>query len=231
MLTDAYGIYQNVSVRRAVLLYLKLTDSAAIALFIRHAVSDLLKSRDLRSALPMKDGAKAAQRNAGDDKVPIGQLAFKEEAAGKLRVFALVDSWTQTILSPLHLAMFQILKGLPNDGTFDQDASFRRCQDKAAQFGVAFGYDLSSATDRLPMDLQVSLLSSLTGSQTLAECWRDILVARDYVILENRYDIAPGAVRYAVGQPMGALSSWASLALTHHMVVQYASCLIGNTSK
>lgn len=27
---------------------------------------------------------------------------------------------------------------------------------------------------------------------------------------------------YSVGQPMGALSSWAMLALTHHLIVQYA---------
>jgi hypothetical protein len=27
--------------------------------------------------------------------------------------------------------------------------------------------------------------------------------------------------RYAVGQPMGALSSWAMLAMTHHLIVQY----------
>jgi hypothetical protein len=32
----------------------------------------------------------------------------------------------------------------------------------------------------------------------------------------------PHAVYYAVGQPMGALSSWALLALTHHALVQYA---------
>lgn len=128
--------------------------------------------------------------------------------------------------------MFKILKGLPNDGTFDQDASFKRCQSKASKFGVAFGYDLSSATDRLPMALQVSLLSSLTSNQFLAECWRDMLVLRDYVIPYNRFNVdTPGSfVRYAVGQPMGALSSWASLALTHHMIMQYASILLGNTS-
>lgn len=33
----------------------------------------------------------------------------------------------------------------------------------------------------------------------------------------------PGSVRYAVGQPMGALSSWAMLALTHHFIVQWAA--------
>jgi len=30
-------------------------------------------------------------------------------------------------------------------------------------------------------------------------------------------------VRYAVGQPMGALSSWAMLAMTHHALIQYAA--------
>jgi hypothetical protein len=33
----------------------------------------------------------------------------------------------------------------------------------------------------------------------------------------------PEAVRYEVGQPMGALSSWAMLALTHHFIVQFAA--------
>jgi hypothetical protein len=34
-------------------------------------------------------------------------------------------------------------------------------------------------------------------------------------------------LRYAVGQPMGALSSWAMLALTHHALVQYAAFRVG----
>lgn len=34
-------------------------------------------------------------------------------------------------------------------------------------------------------------------------------------------------VKYSVGQPMGALSSWAIMALTHHIIVQYSSLLVG----
>jgi hypothetical protein len=34
-------------------------------------------------------------------------------------------------------------------------------------------------------------------------------------------------VRYATGQPMGALSSWAMLALTHHMLVALAAKRVG----
>lgn len=33
----------------------------------------------------------------------------------------------------------------------------------------------------------------------------------------------PSSIRYAVGQPMGALSSWAMLALTHHFILQYCA--------
>jgi hypothetical protein len=95
----------------------------------------------------------------------LGQLAIKEEAAGKLRVFALVDSWTQTSLKPLHEMLFAFLKSLPNDGTFNQGASVQRCMEKALIAGRSFGYDLSAATDRLPIDLQVSILSSLISAE------------------------------------------------------------------
>lgn len=33
----------------------------------------------------------------------------------------------------------------------------------------------------------------------------------------------PASVKYAVGQPMGALSSWGMLALTHHFLVAHAA--------
>jgi hypothetical protein len=37
--------------------------------------------------------------------------------------------------------------------------------------------------------------------------------------------------RYAVGQPMGALSSWAMLAITHHMIMQYCAKLVNPISR
>ena len=50
----------------------------------------------------------------------IGKLSFKEEAAGKVRVFALVDPITQWLLAPLHKYLFAILRRIPMDGTFNQ---------------------------------------------------------------------------------------------------------------
>jgi hypothetical protein len=58
----------------------------------------------------------------------------------------------------------------------------------------------------------------------LAQAWSVLLAGRDYYItLKDEYGV-PELVpkRYAAGQPMGALSSWAMLALTHHCIVQWA---------
>jgi len=59
--------------------------------------------------------------------------------------------------------LFAFLRSLPNDGTFDQDASVRRCIEKSNKSCKSFGYDLSAATDRLPIDLQVSVLEAIIG--------------------------------------------------------------------
>lgn len=93
----------------------------------------------------------------------MGQLSTKEEAAGKIRVFALVDIWTQSILKPLHDSLFSLLKSFPNDATFDQEASVKRCFQKISVAKKSFGYDLSAATDRLPVSIQVQILTPLIG--------------------------------------------------------------------
>jgi len=56
--------------------------------------------------------------------------------------------------------------------------------------------------------------------------WKRLLVGREYQTPLRHRKLGmkvPKAVKYAVGQPMGALSSWAMLALTHHFIVQYAA--------
>lgn len=108
------------------------------------------------------------------------------------------------LLKPIHQFLFSFLESLPNDGTFDQNASVQRCAEKVKLTGRSFGYDLSAATDRLPISLQVEILKPILG-QELAEAWRTLLVDRDYYLSNKTY--GNHIVRYAVGQPMGALSS------------------------
>lgn len=155
----------------------------------------------------------------------LGKLGFKEEAAGKVRVFAMVDCWTQWLFDPLHRGLFTILKAIPEDGTFDQHAPVRRLLDRVVRNKLSdlYSFDLSAATDRLPVAIQEILLSSLIGTR-LAYIWRGLLTWRDYQATSEKYGLDAGTrVRYAVGQPMGALSSWAMLAFTHHFLVQWAA--------
>lgn len=99
----------------------------------------------------------------------LSQFAIKEEAAGKIRVFALIDSISQSVLRPLHDACFDLIKTIPNDGTFNQDLSVKRSIEKSDKYGCAYSFDLSSATDRLPRVLTGFILENLFALEGLSE--------------------------------------------------------------
>jgi len=155
-------------------------------------------------------------------KTPIGKLAFLHEPAGKMRVIAMVDPFTQWALYPLHKVILTIVRRYKMDGTYNQVLPLKYLTNSAALYSL----DLSSATDRLPISLQVKILTALSGSSELAEAWSRLLVDRTYRH-PSAYPLPSQEVRYAVGQPMGALSSWAMLALTHHFIVQSAAWRAG----
>jgi len=145
-----------------------------------------------------------------------GRLGFKEEP-GKIRVFAMVNLITQALMQPLHEWIFHVLRSVPTDGTFNQVAPVERLIKRFIGKEWVASYDLSAATDRLPVAIQVEILRPLLGDQ-LANLWAFILVGRPYGLpkVAKSYNLGFTSVFYAVGQPMGALSSWAMLAMTHH---------------
>jgi len=160
----------------------------------------------------------------------IGKLGLKDEPAGKIRVFAMVDCFTQWAMKPLHDYLFDILRGIPQDGTFDQLAPIKLLQSKGHR--RFWSLDLSSATDRLPILIQGTLLSRLITAHG-ANLWMSLMVGRAYAL--PRRALKGGHegdifIRYAVGQPMGALTSWAMLAITHHAIVQMAAALSGRVA-
>jgi hypothetical protein len=165
----------------------------------------------------------------------LAKLGFKEEAAGKVRVFAMVDAFTQWVMKPIHDMIFSILRYLPTDGTFDQTRPVERLRWLSTFNRWYYSIDLSAATDRLPILLQIPLMrellrwGGLPEPEKAAQEWADLLVKREYSVViprERGFDIPddlPASVTYSVGQPMGALSSWAMLAITHHAIVQWAA--------
>lgn len=125
-------------------------------------------------------------------------------------------------MHPLHSFIFKILRKIEEDATFDQDQAVESLRKNC--FGKkVFSFDLSAATDRLPVIIQTHLLEGLiTG---LGKAWSDLLVSRDYIIpadpvkpkarikdksfkkYPKSQPLTKPSVRYSVGQPMGALSS------------------------
>lgn len=169
-------------------------------------------------------GVGVAPNAHGYGKNVCGRLALLTEAAGKIRVVALMDIWSQWALRPLHDWIFGVLKEIPQDGTFDQLKPVERLLRKVQKDTTIYSYDLSAATDRIPVVIQELLLAQIFG-EAFASAWKNLLVGRPYVIPKNvaRECGVPRFLRYAVGQPMGAYSSWGMLALVHHAMVQYSA--------
>lgn len=157
----------------------------------------------------------------------LGRIAALEEARGKRRLIGITDWWTQVLLRPLHDDIYKFLANVPQDGTNDQSKPIIallkslgvKCTVKTGGKRLQ-SMDLSAATDRLPVVLQEQILNILGFEGTL---WKGVL--------DREWDLKGETVRYSVGQPMGAYSSFACLALTHHVIVRVASIQAGVNPK
>nr|QIR30233.1 RNA-dependent RNA polymerase [Plasmopara viticola lesion associated mitovirus 10] len=144
-----------------------------------------------------------------------GKLSIVKDPELKMRVIAMVDYYSQWLLKPIHLDILNKLRNFKCDRTFTQDPFHNWGKTMGNNF---WSLDLSAATDRFPISLQEKLMGHIYDPQ-LASAWRKILVERDYMTPEGNQ------LRYAVGQPMGAYSSWAVFTISHHLVVQWCSYL------
>lgn len=143
--------------------------------------------------------------------LPNGRLSVVYDQAGKARFVAMTNYFYQLVLKRVHDMVFDILKTIPMDGTFDQHKPIKDLIIKGS--GTYYCYDLSAATDRLPIKLQVQVLNELIPN--LGNIWSSLL--------DIEWEFKGSYCKYSVGQPMGALSSWAMLALTHHVIVRAAA--------
>jgi hypothetical protein len=148
------------------------------------------------------------------------KLSVVNDPEGKARIICIFDYWSQLALKEVHNWAFSQLKKIPSDRTFDQNPF-----SISSSNNIFYSVDLSAATDRFPVELQKLWFASLS-SEAVANSWKSILVDHEvYVPWENR------TIKYSVGQPMGAYSSWAIFALTHHFIVQFAAYNCGHIGR
>lgn len=195
-----------------------------------------MATRDAFSSLPLDSSGepippKGTKRDPyGEFHAPIlGRLHAIDEPAGKVRVVAICDYWTQVAMKPVHDHLFEILKKIKTDATFDQSGLVEGYFKKG--YSPHWSFDLKSATDTIPMALYIEVMTVLLRAENdtviaarqRAELWAKIMTDRDFLT-----PLKEGYARYGRGQPMGALSSWASMAMVHHALVQFSHWKVTN---
>jgi hypothetical protein len=141
-----------------------------------------------------------------------GRLHLLAEGGGKTRVICIPDIWTQSVLKPIHkYLMDHVLKRMPCDGSFGHEILGNKVK-KFTKYRGLFCFDLTAATDRFPLEIQVAALKPLLGD--LVHEWSHLLVDRTYTFKGE-------AIRYKRGQPMGLLTSWAAFSVAHHIIINY----------
>jgi hypothetical protein len=154
-----------------------------------------------------------------------GRISRVYTAYGKCRLIAIPSYFVQVLFKPIHLCIFEILRLIPTDSTFDQEGGVRRIVSVGGDRLRSF--DLSSATDRLPLHIQVPVvfvLACICGlspatAEELSSAWAEIIRKTQFTFA-NRTSGKIRTLNYNCGHPMGTYSSWAVFTLTHHILVQ-----------
>jgi len=160
----------------------------------------------------------------GDKQAIHSRFAFLSDKGGKTRVVAIVDILSQSCLKAVHQRCNLILRRLTQDGTFDQDKTRDYIKKKSELNEFLASIDLTAATDRMPALFQMLVIISLGIVNPIQGLlWWLVTTRRDFRVSKG----SSKTIRYAVGQPMGALSSWPVMAISHHFLVRLAYAASG----
>jgi len=161
------------------------------------------------------------------------QALLHEGGKLKPRLVNIVDSLTQTLLGPLHDDLMSILRSIPDDCTFNHDNISVYAKELHKSGHSFYGFaDLANATDRLTKELYVVVGNELR--EDLGTYWMELL-DRDIRVgpsvkqnFKGKTSELPETVKFQVGSPMGALTSWPFMAYIHHCIVW---CCFGSRAK
>lgn len=169
--------------------------------------------------LPTVDGPAAAH-------FCFGRLGSSTEGRAKRRIFAIGNYVCQRLLKPVHEFLMDVLRRLPADGTFNQTGPLRHIVDK----DMYYSYDLSAATDRMPLRCLFFTMEYLFGRSFASAVVNSTLACHRFEVPFAK-GLNLSGVSFVTGQPLGFLSSWPLFALTHHLIVWAAAELVNPGQK
>jgi hypothetical protein len=163
-----------------------------------------------------------------DNLIMMGTLGSSQEPGYKLRVFANPNRIWQIMLDPLQNVIMNYLRRIGNDYTYDQKAGAQRIQRLMQSQGTYFAaYDLSNATDRLPLQNQLDVLYyTFPNFHQFIDLFSDL---SKNGIWDTRRKMDIPLVSWRVGQPLGLGPSFGSFALYHHSIIRTCAHLAGVT--
>jgi len=169
-----------------------------------------------------------------------GRIGIIQEPGYKARTVANPYRVHQAAMLPLKEYLFGLLRQLPNDYVYNQEAGLMFVQEQLRQGKTCYSIDLSNASDNLPLQYQKVLLSKLGIPQYWIDAFSDIssgdwelppqwvpkesdtmrYVKPEDVREEGLYPYnSERFLRWSVGQPLGLGPSFPSAFLLHHAIV------------
>ena len=154
------------------------------------------------------------------EELSAGRISALQEAGYKGRFIAIPHPSIQVALSRLANKVYSILRNIEEDCTFNQDQAILNVQDFLNSNSNTKGLmsiDLSSATDRFPLSLQLIVLNQLVERGLLDEV--DVQLFSE--VSQSNFTLPDGStIKWEVGQPLGVFPSFGVFALTHNMLAQ-----------
>jgi hypothetical protein len=181
----------------------------------------------------------------------VGQVQHIHKKGGgtDLRDIAVPNRFIQNALVPAANRLYNLVRQLPKDATFDQDRFDTRIQNRVNNDNLYQGsVDLSKATDNLPFEWGDEIIIHLEthfglspealrirrifDESTLTEAeekeWEFI---RSYDLFETiaraKWYDEGYLIQWKVGQPLGSLPSFAVLAITHNFLLESLGAYLG----
>lgn len=152
----------------------------------------------------------------------VGTIGLIQEPGFKLRTIANPYPIFQVLLSRMGEAVYQTLERVNEDATFDQDSAVLDIQNAMRDGVELMSIDLSSATDRFPLDFTLRAMVPFVkdGLFTKAELdlWSEI--SRSDWKMPKRQ--SPNTVCWGNGQPLGVYPSFGAFAWSHHVLARMA---------
>lgn len=149
----------------------------------------------------------------------VGVVNAVQEGGAKLRMFASPRKVVQSLLSPIHEWINSFRLRVGTDCTYNQASGAEWAQQQMISGRNIFSVDLTTATCRFPLDIQIDLLRSLGLDQVFLD-FLEYACSGTWIVNPRLIEQGfPSTLSWVVGQPLGIKPSMSMFSLAHNLLL------------